>query len=80
MAERYGAKMIVPDWRARLVCGKCGSRKVDMVLSGSDRRLWHLTAYVAQTSLCISSTRQGLGFWCRLAAGDPGAAAFDVDQ
>jgi Zn finger protein HypA/HybF involved in hydrogenase expression len=34
MAERYGAEMSVPDWHSRLVCGKCGSRRVDMVVSG----------------------------------------------
>jgi hypothetical protein len=28
MAERYGAKISVPDWAARLVCGRCGSRRV----------------------------------------------------
>jgi len=37
MAERYGAEMTVPDWRARLVCSKCGSRDVDMVVSGERR-------------------------------------------
>jgi hypothetical protein len=35
MAERYGAEMTVPDWAARLVCGQCGSRRVDMVISGT---------------------------------------------
>jgi Zn finger protein HypA/HybF involved in hydrogenase expression len=35
MAERYGAEMTVPDWRERLVCSQCGSRNVDMVVSGS---------------------------------------------
>jgi hypothetical protein len=34
MAERYGAEMSVPDWRDRLVCSKCGNRRVDMVVSG----------------------------------------------
>ena len=38
MAERYGAEMTIPDWRARLVCGQCGSRSVDMVISGTERR------------------------------------------
>jgi hypothetical protein len=28
MAERYGADMLVPEWRKRLVCGRCGSRHV----------------------------------------------------
>jgi hypothetical protein len=35
MAARYGAGTAVLDWRDRLVCG---SRKIDMVVSGSDRR------------------------------------------
>jgi hypothetical protein len=35
MAERYGAEMTVPDWRERLVCSQCGSRYIDMVVSGS---------------------------------------------
>ena len=33
MAQRYGAETPVPDWRERLVCSKCGSRQVDMVVS-----------------------------------------------
>jgi hypothetical protein len=32
-AVRYGAGTPVPDWHARLVCGQCGSRRVDMVVS-----------------------------------------------
>ena len=32
MADRYGARTPVPDWHARLVCGQCGSRQVDMVV------------------------------------------------
>jgi hypothetical protein len=35
MVERYGAEMAVPDWHARLVCSHCGSRRVDMVVSGT---------------------------------------------
>jgi len=31
MATRYGAGTAVLDWRARLVCSRCGSRQVDMV-------------------------------------------------
>jgi len=27
----------VPEWRRRLVCSKCGSRNVDMVVDGSRR-------------------------------------------
>jgi Zn finger protein HypA/HybF involved in hydrogenase expression len=38
MAQRYGAEMTVPDWRERLVCSRCGSRNVDMVVSGTERR------------------------------------------
>jgi Zn finger protein HypA/HybF involved in hydrogenase expression len=38
MAERYGAETTVPDWHARLVCGQCGSRRVDFVVTGTDRR------------------------------------------
>jgi hypothetical protein len=34
MAQRYGAEMPVPDWRQRLVYSHCGSRQVDMVVSG----------------------------------------------
>jgi hypothetical protein len=26
------------DWRERLVCSQCGSRKVDMVVTGTERR------------------------------------------
>jgi hypothetical protein len=38
MAARYGAEMTVPAWRERLVCGQCGSRNVDMVVTGTRRR------------------------------------------
>jgi hypothetical protein len=38
MAERYGAETSVPDWHARLVCGNCGSRLVDFVVTGTARR------------------------------------------
>jgi hypothetical protein len=37
-AQRYGAEMTVPDWRERLVCSKCGSREIDMVVTGTKRR------------------------------------------
>jgi hypothetical protein len=36
--ERYGAGMTVPDWHSRLVCSECGSRRVDTVVSGTERR------------------------------------------
>jgi hypothetical protein len=42
MAERYGADMTVPEWRERLVCSQCGSRNVDMVVTG-DRAAVALT-------------------------------------
>jgi hypothetical protein len=38
MAARYGADMAVPDWKGRLVCSKCGGRKIDMVVTGTTRR------------------------------------------
>ena len=37
MAERYGAETTVPEWRRRLVCSQCGSRNVDMVVTGARR-------------------------------------------
>jgi hypothetical protein len=37
-AERYGAETTVPEWRERLVCSRCGSRNVDMVVTGTERR------------------------------------------
>jgi DNA-directed RNA polymerase subunit RPC12/RpoP len=36
-AERYGADTTVIDWHARLSCSKCGSRVVDMVVTGERR-------------------------------------------
>jgi primosomal protein N' len=30
--------MSVPDWRERLRCSQCGSRNIDMVVSGTERR------------------------------------------
>jgi hypothetical protein len=38
MAARYGAETTVPDWRERLVCSRCGSREVDMVVTVTARR------------------------------------------
>lgn len=38
MAARYGAEMTVPDWHKRLVCGQCGSRRVDFVVTGTEPR------------------------------------------
>jgi hypothetical protein len=37
MAERYGGELSVPDWHKRLVCGHCGSRKIDFVVTGAKR-------------------------------------------
>jgi hypothetical protein len=37
-ATRYGPQTTVVDWKARLVCTSCGSRKVDMVVSGTAER------------------------------------------
>ena len=34
-AQLHGAETSVLDWRARLVCSRCGSREVDMVLTGA---------------------------------------------
>jgi len=38
MAQRYGAETSVPDWRERLIRSKCGSREIDMVVTGTERR------------------------------------------
>ena len=37
MAQRYGAETTVPDWRERLICSQCGSREIDMVVTGARR-------------------------------------------
>jgi len=36
-ARWYGPETPVPDRRARLVCSRCGSRNVDMVVTGARR-------------------------------------------
>jgi hypothetical protein len=36
--QHHGAEMTLPDWRERLVCSKCGSREIDMVVTGTKRR------------------------------------------
>jgi hypothetical protein len=36
-SERYGAETTLIDWHARLSCSKCGSRQVDMVVTGQRR-------------------------------------------
>ena len=38
MAERYGAETLRPRLAGRLECSGCGSRQVDMVVSGTERR------------------------------------------
>ena len=38
MARQYGAGTSVLDWRDHLVCSGCGSRAVDMVVTGTERR------------------------------------------
>jgi hypothetical protein len=39
MAERYEAGgTTVPEWRDRLVCSRCSSRNVDMVVTETERR------------------------------------------
>jgi ribosomal protein S27AE len=35
MAERYGGSLSVPEWHKRLVCGQCGSRKIDFIVTGA---------------------------------------------
>jgi len=36
-ARWYRPEMPVPEWRRRLVCSQCGSRSVDMVVTGTKR-------------------------------------------
>jgi hypothetical protein len=38
MARQYGAATSVLDWRDRLVCSRCGSRTIDMVVTGTEWR------------------------------------------
>jgi len=35
MAERYGAETPVLDWHNRLICPKCGSQQIHMVLTAA---------------------------------------------
>ena len=37
-AQQHGAETSVLDWRRRLVCSKCGSREIDMIVTGTRRR------------------------------------------
>jgi hypothetical protein len=39
MAARYGAATAVLEWKEQLVCSGCGSRRVDMVVSGTERAI-----------------------------------------
>jgi ribosomal protein S27AE len=32
---RYGANLAAPVWHKRLVCGQCGSRQIDFVVTGA---------------------------------------------
>ena len=36
--RRYGVETSVLEWRDKLVCSRCGSREIDMVVSGTERR------------------------------------------
>jgi hypothetical protein len=36
-AQRYGAEMTLGDLHERLICSKCGSREIDMVVTGARR-------------------------------------------
>jgi hypothetical protein len=38
MAARYGADTPVLGWHERLACAKCGSKKVDMVITETHRQ------------------------------------------
>ena len=37
LARTYGAELPVVDWVKRLQCSRCGSRRVDFVLTGARR-------------------------------------------
>jgi hypothetical protein len=37
-ARLYGADTTIADWHARLVCSVCGSRRVEFVVTGTERR------------------------------------------
>jgi hypothetical protein len=41
MAERHGAEMTIPDWHSRLVYSRCGNRRVDFVVTGTEPRREH---------------------------------------
>jgi hypothetical protein len=35
MAARNGVETSVLDWRERVICSRCSSRRIDMVVSGT---------------------------------------------
>jgi hypothetical protein len=35
LVERYGAHIPVPEWGARLICSKCGSRNCNFIVTGN---------------------------------------------
>ncbi len=35
--EAVRCQMSIPDWHSRLVCSHCGSLRVDMVVTGTER-------------------------------------------
>jgi hypothetical protein len=37
MARQYGPESLFPEWRKRLVSSRCGSRNIDMVVTGERR-------------------------------------------
>jgi hypothetical protein len=57
LAERHGAETTVPDWRERLVCSQCGSRNVNMVVTGTKRRQ-PLTAIDRQRAAIDSPSKE----------------------
>ena len=36
-SERYGAEITLENWHERLICSQCGSREIDMVVTGARR-------------------------------------------
>jgi hypothetical protein len=51
-AQRYGAEMTLSDWRERLVCSACGSREIDMIVTGARRRPEPLRLPAGDGSAC----------------------------
>ena len=46
IAQLYGGETTVPEWRDRLVCSRCGSRNIDMVVTGTGRDSVKSPAYL----------------------------------